>query len=433
MYKVKIPRILYLTLDVASFYRKTFFNTNDLAILFNKYKTDFVRSRQDKKDYKYLNDTNFGGIRGNLSTLLTFKGLVKRDSQIINYYGIGKDDRLINAIVNGQIILNGTDLSANTNDEKLRDLLETESWMRKVKEDQAHIKVMLERNPNIPLIRDNDNFKKEAVCRSSSGQIFVRSLLNNFIDSNNNILQFSLINLWSGKKFKKKNIHPLLVIPTKENSWSEIYAIKNEDLYHNKPLLLNVNLATKQCSDVDGNNYQMYSFSDSLTCFSKEHENIETRLDYVWKALSLKYCEQETERKVLREDEFSNFLRLFLEWSQKFSIDNKDVVGVKVISSGGPDVELTFSGGTKQKLELEHDWKNYIDHGHNTNSAFNNVWIFAEETLNKDKIIKTFYDQKLKNSIRIPDVYLGLNEKGERKAYRVNWDDKIFEELQLQF
>jgi len=433
MYKVKIPRILYLTLDVASFYRKTFFNTNDLAILFNKYKTDFVRSRQDKKDYKYLNDTNFGGIRGNLSTLLTFKGLVKRDSQIINYYGIGKDDRLINAIVNSQIILNGTDLSANTNDEKLRDLLETESWMRKVKEDQAHIKVMLERNPNIPLIRDNDNFKKEAVCRSSSGQIFVRSLLNNFIDSNNNILQFSLINLWSGKKFKKRNIHPLLVIPTKENSWSEIYAIKNEDLYPNKPLLLNVNLATKQCSDIDGNNYPLHSLSDSLTCFSKEHENIETRLDYVWKALSLKYCEQETERKVLREDEFSNFLRLFLEWSQKFSIDNKDVVGVKVISSGGPDVELTFSGGTKQKLELEHDWKNYIDHGHNTNSAFNNVWIFAEETLNKDKIIKTFYDQKIKNSIRIPDVYLGLNEKGERKAWCVNWNDKTFEELQLQF
>lgn len=433
MYKVKIPRILYLTLDVASFYRKTFFNTNDLAILFNKYKTDFVRSRQDKKDYKYLNDTNFGGIRGNLSTLLTLKGLVKRDSQIVNYYGIGKDDRLINAIVNGQIILNGTDLSANTNDEKLKNLLETESWMRKVKEDQAHIKVMLERNPNIPLVRDNDNFKKEAVCRSSSGQIFVRSLVNNFIDSNNNILQFSLINLWSGKKFKKKNIHPLIVIPTKENSWGEIYAIKNEDLYPSKPLLLNVNLTTKQCSDADGNNYKLYSLSDSLKCFSKEHENIETRLDYVWKTLSLKYCEKETERKVLREDEFSNFLRLFLKWSKNFSIDGKDVADIKVISSGGPDVELTFSGGTKQKLELEHDWKNYIDHGHNTNNAFNNVWIFAEETLNEDKIIKTFSEQQLKNGARIPDVFLGLNEKGERKAYRVNWDNKSFEELQLQF
>jgi hypothetical protein len=433
MYKVKIPRILYLTLDVASFYRKTFFNTNDLVGLINKYKNDLVRSRTDKKDYRYLDETKFGGIRGNLSTLLTFKGLVKRDSRISNYYSIGRDDRLVNAVLNGQIILDGTDLTANTNDEKLKNLLEMESWMRGVRETQAHVKTKLKKDKSLPLSRDSDNFKKESIFRSDSGQIFIRSLINNFIDSNNNILQFSLANLWSGKKFKKKNIHPLLVIPTKDNSWSKIYAIKNEDLYTNKPLLLNVNLEKKECSDINGNKYQLHDLMDAIKCFSKEHENLENRLDYNWKELSLKYCEKEVEKEVRKEDEFSNFLRLFLEWNPKFSIDNKDVVDVRVISSGGADVELIFSGGTKQKLELEHDWKNYIDHGHNTNSAFNNVWIFAEETLNKDKIIKTFSEQKLKNGIRIPDVFLGLNEKGERKAYRVNWDDKIFEELQLQF
>lgn len=433
MYKVKIPRILYLTLDVASFYRKTFFNTNDLVGLINKYKNDLVRSRADKKDYKYLDDTKFGGIRGNLSTLLTFKGLVKRDSRISNYYSIGRDDRLVNAVLNGQIILDGSDLTANTNDEKLKNLLEMESWMRGVRETQAHVKTKLKKDNSLPLTRDSDNFKKESIFRSDSGQIFIRSLINNFIDSSNNILQFSLANLWSGKKFKKKNIHPLLVIPTKDDSWSKIYAIKNEDLYANKPLLLNVNLEKKECSDVSGNKYQMYELADAVKYFSKEHENIENRLDYDWRELSLKYCEKEVEKEIRKEDEFSNFLRLFLEWNPKFSIGNKDVVDVRVISSGGADVELIFSGGTKQKLELEHDWKNYIDHGHNINSAFNNVWIFAEETLDEDKIIKTFYEQKLKNGIRIPDVFLGLNKKGERKAYRVNWGDKSFEELQLQF
>lgn len=53
MYKVEIPKILFLALDIASFYRKSFFNTNDLAELSNRYKSDLVRQRVDKKDYKY--------------------------------------------------------------------------------------------------------------------------------------------------------------------------------------------------------------------------------------------------------------------------------------------------------------------------------------------------------------------------------------------
>ncbi|MBU4338455.1 hypothetical protein KKB43_03625 [Patescibacteria group bacterium] len=122
MYRVEIPKILFLALDIASFYRNSFFNTNDLAELSNRYKSDLVRQRIDKKDYKYLEDTRFGGLRGNFSTLLTWRGLVKRGSAIINSYSLGKDNRLVNAICNGKIILNREDLSACTNDGALKNL-----------------------------------------------------------------------------------------------------------------------------------------------------------------------------------------------------------------------------------------------------------------------------------------------------------------------
>ena len=53
MFKVEIPKILFLALDIASFYRNNFFNTNDLAELSNRYKSDLVRLKVNKKDYKY--------------------------------------------------------------------------------------------------------------------------------------------------------------------------------------------------------------------------------------------------------------------------------------------------------------------------------------------------------------------------------------------
>ncbi|MEK7071746.1 MAG: hypothetical protein AAB959_00450, partial [Patescibacteria group bacterium] len=188
MFKIEIPKILFLALDVASFYRNSFFNTNDLAELSNRYKSDLVRLRVDKKDYKYLDDTRFGGLRGNFSTLLTWRGLVKRGSIIVNTYSLGRDNRLVNATCNGKIILNREDLAAYTNDQKLRKMLETEAWLLNIREAQAHVKVMLKKNPGIPLKRDNINFPKEAVFKSVNGQYFIRSLVNNFIDPNNNIL-----------------------------------------------------------------------------------------------------------------------------------------------------------------------------------------------------------------------------------------------------
>jgi len=99
MHKVEIPKVLFLALDVAQFYRNSFFNTNDLAGLSNRYKGDLVRLRVAKKDYKYLDDTRFGGLRGNFSTLLTWRGLVKRGSTIVSTYSLGRDGRLVNAVV----------------------------------------------------------------------------------------------------------------------------------------------------------------------------------------------------------------------------------------------------------------------------------------------------------------------------------------------
>jgi len=434
MYKIKLPNILFLALDIASFYRNNFFNTNDLAQLSNRYKSDLVRLKVNKKDYKYLDDTRFGGLRGNFSTLLTWRGLVKRGSTIVNSCSLGKDSRLLNAICNGKIVLNREELSAYTNDEKLKNILETEVWLRNVRESQAHVKTMLGRNEKLPLKRDNASYAKQSVFKSSNGQYFIRSLVNNFIDSNNTILQFNLINLWQGKKLKKKNLHPLIVLPTKENPWGDgIYAIKNEDLFNNKPLLINVNLLTETCQDKDGRSYKLYSLNEALAEFSTEDKNIKERLDYDWEELKKQYCETEVDYEVRKEDEFSTFLRLFLDWKRNFTVDGKEVVDVKVISSGGPDVELIFSGGTKQKLELEHSWNSYLNHGHNTNNAFNNVWIFAEEEFNFGKIKKLFSEQKKENHDRIPDVFLSVDKKGDRHAYIIDWETEKYKEIELKF
>jgi len=433
MYKIKIPKVLFLALDIASFYRNNFFNTNDLAELSNRYKADLVRLRVDKKDYKYLKDTRFGGLRGNLSTLLTWRGLVKRGSRIVNFYSLGRDNRLVNAVCNGNIILDKEKLTAFTNDKKLKELLGLEAWLLNVRESQAHVKGMLKRNAGMPLQRDNDNFPKEAVFRSTNGQYFIRSLINNFADSGNTILDFSIINLWEGKKFHRKNMHPLFVLPTKEDPWSEIYAIKIEDLYDNKPILISINLSTEECKDKDGNNYKLYPLADAITEFSKENDNIENRLNYKWGDLKKQYCECKVDHEIRKEDEFSNFLKLFLRWNRTFSIDGREIVDVKVISSSGPDVELIFSGGTNQKLELEHSWNNYLDHGHQNNNAFGGVWIFSEEDFDFKKIFKLFSEQKRKNNDRIPNVFLSVDKNGKRHAYLIDWENKTFKELKIKF
>lgn len=372
MYKINLQKTFFLALEISSHYNKSYYNTNDLVKLANQYKADLVRTRVDKKDYKFLDDTKFGGLRGNFSTLLTLKGFVKRGNKIIPFYSIGMDGRIVNAVNNGEIILDSSDLTANTTNEKLKNLLEQEVLLSKIRETQAHIKVMLEKNSaKLGINRDNI-FKKDSVVVSEKGQYFLRSLLNNFI--NNNTIEYNLFNYWSGKKIIKKNMHLLISIPLKDNAWAELYAIKFEDLIKNKPMYLIVSVDAKKCIDRSGNIYNLYSLERAKTEFSDGNANINERLNYKWKDLINKECSDEVEiQKDVKQQETLVFIDKFLQWKKTFSVDGKDVVEYSMSSSGGCDVLLKYSGGTTQKLELEHDWKNYILHRHSESNAWANA------------------------------------------------------------
>ena len=426
MYKINLQKTFFLALEISSHYNKSYYNTNDLVKLANQYKADLVRTRVDKKDYKFLDDTKFGGLRGNFSTLLTLKGFVKRGNKIIPFYSLGMDGRIVNAVNNGEIILDSSDLTANTTNKILKDLLEKEVFLSKVRENQAHIKVMLEKDSTKLGVKRDNTFKKDSVVVSDGGQYFLRGLLNNFI--NNNTVEFNLYNYWSGKKIIKKNMHLLISIPSKDNSWAELYAIKFEDLIKNKPMYLMVSVDTKKCIDRMGNIYNLYSLEQAKKEFSDGNANINERLTYKWKDLINKESSDEVEiQKEVKQQETWVFIDKFLKFKKTFSIDGKDVVEYSMSSSGGCDVLLKYSGGTTQKLELEHDWKNYLDHGHHENNAWADAWLFAEQEWNPDHIIKLFKPLKAKHGNRIPGVFLCF-ERDQRKAYKANWDDESFED-----
>ncbi|MBL7198492.1 MAG: hypothetical protein ISS47_10395 [Candidatus Omnitrophica bacterium] len=431
-YKIKIPKILFLALDLARFYRRIYFNTNDLAELANRYKKDLVRLRADKTDYKYLDDTNYGGLRGNFSTLLTWKGFVKKGSIIVNIGSIGKDKRLANAICKGEIILDKKDLTAHTTNKKLKQLLELEAWLLNVREGQAHIKIMLERNKKIQLKRDNDNFPKVSVVKTSNEQYFIRAIVNNFVDNKNSILEYNISDLWEGTKLKKKNLHVLIAIPSKGNPWDKIYAVRNEDLFKHKPILIYVDLKKNACFDTHNNDYKLYTLEEAIDKFSNGEANIEKRLEHKWEDIKLRECTIEVDFHKTKKDEFNIFLDKFLEWKKIFYINGKKVVDIKVSSSGGPDVILIYSGGTTQKLELEHGWKDYLDHKHHEDNAWSGSWLFADEEWDNDRVIKLFKKLKPLHNERIPDIFLCIHN-GERKAYRVNWNKGTFEEINLKF
>jgi hypothetical protein len=350
----------------------------------------------------------------------------------VPFYSLGRDDRIVNAVSNGEIILDSSDLSANTTNERLKDLIESEVWLSKVRENQAHIKLMLGKDSiKLGIKRDNDNFKKDSVVISNNGQYFIRSLLNNFVS--NNILEYNLYNYWSGKKISKRNMHPLLVIPSKENSWNEIYAVKFEELFEKQPMFLRVFLDSKICTDRVGNTYNLYRLDQALKEFSDGNGNINDRLLYKWKELQKKECTDETEiQKETKQQESWVFIDKFLKFKRTFSIDGMDVVDLSVSSSGGCDVLLKYSGGTTQKLELEHDWKNYLDHKHHENNAWSNAWLFAEQEWDPNLIIKLFQPLKNKHGDRVPNVFLCF-ENGQRKAYKADWEKKIFLELPTSF
>lgn len=182
-----------------------------------------------------------------------------------------------------------------------------------------------------------------------------------------------------------------------------------------------------------GNVYNLYSLEQAKAEFSDGNANINERLTYKWRDLINKESSDEVEiQKEVKQQETWVFIDKFLKFKKTFSIDGKDVVEYSISSSGGCDVLLKYSGGTTQKLELEHDWKNYILHKHPENNAWSNAWLFAEEEWDSNLILKLFQPLKERHGDRIPDVFLCF-EKGERKAYKANWKEKTFSELPLVF
>lgn len=431
-YEIDLPKILCLMLIISKFAKEEkYYNTNDLIKIANKIKPELVRVRKDKDDYKYFDDTNFGGLRGNFSTALTLKGFVKKTNSYSPYYGIGKSDRLFNAYKNGEIILDTHEYKAYTNNLELKKLLEFEARNLSIRESQAHIKVFLKKNNTFPLVRDNDNFKKICVLKSENNQYFLRILFNTFVS--NKVVEFNMYNYLSGPKVKQFNMHALFVVPSNDDIWSEFYVIDSKEILSKGPLLMYFDKETQKFYDVNGNIYPSYTLEESLNIVPDQNGNIQERLNYDWNKLRKSIVEDTVvERNVVEEDEFSVFLNDYLKWKKEFTIYGKKVVHLIVSSSGGADVILEFAGGTTQKLELEHKWYNYILHQHYKSSAWKNAWLYADEEWNFEKIKQVFSPYIPEYIDNVPKVFLCTDKNDDqKKAYEINWKDFTYEEIEV--
>ena len=432
-YCVKLPKILYLSLSISKFAKEEgHYNTNDLAKIANWMKKELVRLRKDKNDYKFLDDTNFGGLRGNFSTVLTLRGYAKRGSRYIAYYGIGKTDRLFNAVLQGEIILNPDDYSAYTNKVDLKKLLEREAYLLSLREKQAHIKTFLSKTTSLGLTRDKDNFPKRAVVKTQTNIYFLRVLFNTYISEN--IIEYNMRDYLSGPKIKRINMHALFVIPNSENIWGDFYAIDGNELLTRYPLFLYFNISKKEFYDKNGNIYSHFSLSEAMKSFSDQSGNITERLNYNWTNVRENiYDSYAIKVPNVKDDEFSVFLKRFLKWEEKFSIDGKKVVDITVSSSGGADVILKYSGGTTQKVELEHTWNSYINHNHHKSRAWEGAWLYANENWDFKKICNIFKPHLVTNRSNIPTIFLCVNnETEEREAYLVDWDTLSYSSLEIE-
>lgn len=431
-YIVNLPKIMYLTLLISKTVKdKKYFNTNDLNIAANELQPELVRLRKDKEDYKFLDDTNFGGLRGNFSTVLTFKGIVKRGNRFIPFYSLGNSDRLFNAFHKGQIILDSKKMCAHTLHKDLAELLKKEIGNYTIRENQAHIKAFLEKNKDFPLERDSFYFPKIAVLKSKTNKYFLRILFNTFI--NDNIIEYNMFDYFKGNKIKKKNINALFVIPTYKNSWNKFYAIDSKELIKNTPLFIYYNTKDKIFYDNNDNVYSYYTLDEALLKIPDFDENIEERLEYNWNIVRNSFVDTYTETKTdIKEEEFSIFLKKFLNFKLTFSIYGKTVVDIFNTSSGGPDVILTYAGGTKQKVELEHKWENYIRHKHYTSLAWKDVWLYADDKWDFEKIVHIFKPYLSKYIDCIPKVFLCSNEHTNKKeAYEVNWSTFAYKKIEI--
>lgn len=433
-FSINLPKILYLTLLISNFAKnEKYYNTNDLIKIANALKPELVRLRKDKNDYKFLDDTNFGGLRGNFSTVLTFRGFINRNNKYIAYYGLGNNDRLFNSFKKGEIILDSQKYCAYTNKIELKKLLEKEVNNFNIRESQSHIKIFLEKNEGFPLKRDNINFPKIAVLKSENNQYFLRILFNTF--KTDNIVEFNMFNYLKGYKIKQFNINPLFVIPSYENSWDEFYVVDSKEILINTPLLMYFDKKARKFYDNNNNIYAYYTLDDALDKIQNQDGNIDERLAYNWKKVREQLVSDSVERALeVQEEESSLFIKHFLKKvdGKLFSIYDKDVVKFIVSSSGGPDVILTFSGGTSQKLELEHKWENYIRHRHYTSQAWKDAWLYADEKWDFDKIVQIFSPYLSKYINSIPKVFLCTNKQtGEKEAYEIDWSNLTYKEIEI--
>ena len=431
-YTVELPKVLCLILLISKFAKNSkYYNTNDLISLYNKIKPELVRLRKDKSDYIYLDDTNFGGLRGNISTALTLRGFIKKNNTYTTYYGIGKTDKLFNAFQKGQFILDQSEYRAYTNDSMLKKELEKEANNLSIRENQAHVKHFLQKNPNFPLIRDSINFPKVAVLKTKTNKYYLRILFNTLISEN--VIEYNLFNYLSGAKVKQFNMHALFAIPSGDNAWSEIYVIDSKEILRNSPLFIYYDKKAKKFYDKNKKEYPFMTLEESIEKISDQSGNIEERLKYNWKTLRKELTENQINKKDnIQEDEFSVFLNKFLKWKNTFKIYDKTVVQIKVSSSGGADVILKYSGGTTQKLELEHKWNNYITHKHYKSQAWTNTWLYADEKWNFETIKKIFKPYLSEYKDNIPKVFLCTDKQGEKAGYEVNWDNDSFTKLTIE-
>ncbi|PIR38213.1 MAG: hypothetical protein COV34_01200 [Candidatus Zambryskibacteria bacterium CG10_big_fil_rev_8_21_14_0_10_42_12] len=428
-YEVKLPRIMTIVLSIASYYRKTYFNTNDLAILGNKYKQDIIRTRKDKEHYAFANDTNFGGIRGNLATLLTWKGVIKKDNRLVNAYSVGRNEQIVNAVASGKIMLDLTNDKAHTQNENLLKLLKAEIYLRSVREGQAHIKTFIKNNNHIGFGRDLE-FPKTSVVKTSKGVCFLRAIVNNFVDSKNEVLSYRIVDLWSSKKILKANIHVLFVVPRGSDYWCSIYALSLEELWINKPAIININLLNKKCFDDIGKEYELRKLDYAINNFTKRDANINLRIGYDPREFLIRYVIDETKNKRIRESEFSLFTKNFLNWNPRIKINNVEVCNIIESSSGGVDLTLQFVNGSEAKVELEHNWKNYIDHGHHTSNAWSKCWLYADEQWDFDNIKNIFQTHFKKHGDRVPTTFLTKID-GKQKIFRVDWHTLDVSEIDI--
>ena len=431
-YRINLPKIMYLTFLISKYVEdKVYFNTNDLNIAANKFEPELVRLRSDKEDYKFLDDTIFGGSRGNFSTVLTFKGIAKRGSKFIFYYSLGDSNRLFNAYHKAEIILDSKEMCAYTLKKDLAELLENECNNYTIREKQAHIKVFLEENKDFPLIRDTVNFSKIAVLKSENNQYFLRILFNTF--KNAHTIEYNMVSYFQGNKIKKTNINALFAIPTYENSWDNFYAIDSKELLQNTPLFIYYDTISNIFYDEKGHVYSHYNLDEALLKISDLDGNLAERLTYSWKNVKDLFADTYTDvKKDLKETEFSIFLKKFLNLKMTFSIYGKRVVHVFESSSGGPDVVLTYAGGTTQKVELEHKWVNYTIHKHHKSLAWKDVWLYADEKWDFYKILHIFKPYLSEYIDCIPKVFLCTNEHtSEKEAYEVDWDTLTYKKVEI--